>query len=330
MRAKSLVSRYPFWSFYVLAVAIACGVVLLRAFQDPSFDYGSTLFATIVEKGFHKSTVNIVSITAVTLDYSIYFGIFVFAGAPAIAALVVTAMAYGRKGLKELGGRFRPWREGVPAREAIGLYAVIILGYLVVMGLFALVTLYAGGRDALSEVIGGVGTSVIPFVILFLAGAFLEEGGTLEELGWRGFALPHLLGRGLNPLKASLVIAVMWLIWHLPREVPTLIAGTDLGAFFLGQFMFFGALVALSVIITYFFNRLGGSVIPAIMIYGLFIHCSRTLNWEAVSAMLPWPIDLRVPVFLVIALVVIWVAGRNLGLRDQSSSVLTTEKGIEQ
>lgn len=43
-------------------------------------------------------------------------------------------------------------------------------------------------------------------------------GGGQEELGWRAFALPELQAR-YDGLVASLVIGVVWAVWHLPLYV---------------------------------------------------------------------------------------------------------------
>lgn len=52
---------------------------------------------------------------------------------------------------------------------------------------------------------------IIPNLIFmfFLGGSFQEE------FGWRGFALPQLLGVQ-TPFSASLILGIIWGFWHLP------------------------------------------------------------------------------------------------------------------
>lgn len=57
----------------------------------------------------------------------------------------------------------------------------------------------------------------------------LVIGGAAEEPGWRGFGLPYLLERH-TPVRATLILGVVWGFWHLPVYgplgfvVPTILA----------------------------------------------------------------------------------------------------------
>lgn len=71
-----------------------------------------------------------------------------------------------------------------------------------------------------------------------------------EEIGWRGFALPHLLKR-YNPLVASLILGLIWGIFHMPLYLhEPMMALVE-----------FTLIVAVSVILTWFFLSSRGSLV---------------------------------------------------------------------
>ncbi len=85
--------------------------------------------------------------------------------------------------------------------------------------------------------------------------------GPVEEIGWRGLALP-LLQRWLAPFWAGLWLGVVWALWHVPAFF---LSGTpqsnwSLPGFFLGC-------VALSLILTPMFNAAGGSLLVAVLFH---------------------------------------------------------------
>jgi membrane protease YdiL (CAAX protease family) len=47
----------------------------------------------------------------------------------------------------------------------------------------------------------------------------LVLGGAMEEPGWRGFGLPHLL-ETRSPLRATLILGLVWGVWHVPVYGP--------------------------------------------------------------------------------------------------------------
>ncbi len=84
-----------------------------------------------------------------------------------------------------------------------------------------------------------------------------------EETAWRGFALPRLQQR-FNPLVASLVLGVLWALWHLPLFfIPD---SFQAGIPFVG---FFVSTVATSVIVGWIFNGARGSVLIAALFHAV-------------------------------------------------------------
>ncbi|MBE2240931.1 MAG: CPBP family intramembrane metalloprotease [Caldilineaceae bacterium] len=82
-----------------------------------------------------------------------------------------------------------------------------------------------------------------------------------EETAWRGFALPRLQSR-YSALNASLILGILWGIWHLPLWfIPDSFQSTlPFGGFVL-------ATVAMSIITTWVFNHTHGSVLLAAILH---------------------------------------------------------------
>lgn len=120
---------------------------------------------------------------------------------PAAAALIVSRM---------IGAPIGPW-----ARQIV-TWRVPIRFYLYALGLPALLFALVNIELALigQDIDLGLATERFP---AYLAGFLmvLTIGGALEEPGWRGFALPRLQ-RGHTPVRATMILGVIWAIWHLP------------------------------------------------------------------------------------------------------------------
>ncbi len=76
--------------------------------------------------------------------------------------------------------------------------------------------------------------------------------GLGEEPGWRGFALPQLQTK-FSPLTASLILAPLWALWHLP------LIGNEFPLPIVAPFVLsvFGA----TCMLTWIFNGTNGSVL---------------------------------------------------------------------
>ncbi len=112
--------------------------------------------------------------------------------------------------------------------------------------------------------------------------------GPVEELGWRGVALP-LLQRRLVPLWSSLLLGLVVALWHTPSF---LLSGTKQAAW--DYWPFFFGIIAISVILTPMFNTARGSLAVA------FVFHAQMNNpiWPDAQ---PWDMWLFVTVAIIVA-----------------------------
>jgi uncharacterized protein len=97
------------------------------------------------------------------------------------------------------------------------------------------------------------------FVSIFFLG-----GPVGEEPGWRGFALPRLQVLH-GPLVGSLILGVLWGLWHLPLFLTPWNELTTLNIV-----VYVLATICLSIIYTWVFNNTKGSLLIAILIHASF------------------------------------------------------------
>ena len=298
----TLAKRYPFQAFYGLAVTIVCVVMLARRLLSWE-EVLPALWAFLED---HDLYANAISIALFALEDSRAFLIFVFAGAPTVAALVVSAWADGGRGVRRLLERFRLWGD-VPREQGLRVYWVLALIYGGGIGVYLGITAFFGAEGALAQTVSSRG-GWLSLGFWLLVGPFVDEGGTFEELGWRGFALPLLLDRYRSPLGATFLLGFLWWAWHFPREIPNLLAGGDLGTWAFWQLVFLLLCIALSVLMTTTFFATGGSVWPAILIHGFTNVWSKALSTPVYEVL---GVDLRsLLVVAAAALVLVLTRGR--------------------
>jgi CAAX protease family protein len=209
---------------------------------------------------------------------------------PALAAIIVSGAAEGRSGVGKLLRRVVLWRAGIPwYAVAIGLPLVVAVAALGVQSL-------AAGTPFVSS----TGTPIALMVLL----ALLVVG---EEIGWRGFALPHLQGR-YTGLTSSLILGTLWAGWHLANgTIP------GLQAYWIGFPAFIFFVVAQTILFTWLSNHAGGSVLLA-WIFHASINIANSLFFIGDQVAQWWLAGLG---FALLALIVILVEGPNLARRPQ-------------
>jgi membrane protease YdiL (CAAX protease family) len=117
--------------------------------------------------------------------------------APAVAALLTTAAVGGRPHVRALLRTVTVWR-------------INLIWYLVALGLPVLLSF---ALTLIAIPMGGAAEfRLAPVSILALATFCLAIG---EELGWRGYAQPHLETRH-SGVVAAILVGILWGFWHLP------------------------------------------------------------------------------------------------------------------
>ncbi|MBI4652436.1 CPBP family intramembrane metalloprotease [Candidatus Desantisbacteria bacterium] len=193
---------------------------------------------------------------------------------PAISALIMVLFRHGFAGVRHFLSRMLLWR------ASLNWYAFI----------FILVPLVF---YAASLFIDGAYNTLFPFesVQAYIT-ALLLMGlkGPIEEIGWRGLALP-LLQRRMSPFWSAIIIGVIWAIWHTPAF---LLSVAVYSAWSFAPF-FFGT-VALSIIMTALFNSSRGSILlPAL------------LHWQLINPLWPDVQPYDNWIMIIIAIAIVWI-----------------------
>jgi membrane protease YdiL (CAAX protease family) len=204
--------------------------------------------------------------------------------------VVATYIANGRSGLKELAHRCVLYR--VPV--AWWLYALFLAP-----AVHAVATVIYGtahGRVGPVRPMERFHQWWLFYMFLFI----LFQGPLAEELAWRGFLLPRLLGK-CSPLRASMILGVVWAAWHINVFFSPISTWA----------LFTASAVALSILMTVLFLHTHGSVLLAIVMHWSVIpgkHIVRTLF--PVSQEPPdW---LRAAVVITVSVIMVAIMGRKL------------------
>ena len=283
-RLRSESSR-PLWSFLVLACVLSWPIwlasgVLSRGGSGP-YDlrwlvaqigvFGPT-FAALIVSGTAAGELRRNSLRAIPIVLAplVVPGLLIAQAAPAkvaqlpplpsVAAVIVAAVVVAF--FSPLNRRLLLPATGEPqARPGVGW---IVLSVTLLPALFLGAWLVAGSRSGVLEISalqGGPIASLWIVVVCFAHNLLL--GGSLgEEIGWRGFLLPALLRR-MGPLAASVVLGVVWGLWHLPIDLAVGFGLHGIGAVVARVFF----AVPLSVLFTWFFLRSGGSMLVALLLH---------------------------------------------------------------
>jgi membrane protease YdiL (CAAX protease family) len=196
---------------------------------------------------------------------------------PSVAGVVMTSIAEGRSGLRDLLSRMCRLR--IPPAWYAGLLLPPAVMLCVLLGMTTFVSpVFSPNR--------------------FLAGiAFCVVAGFFEEIGWTGYVFPKM-GREGNALASSISLGLLWAAWHLP-VVDYLGTATPHGDYWFRYFMtFVAAMAAMRVLIAWMYTNTKSVLLAQLMhasstgalviLSPPHVTASQEALWYAVYAIALW------------------------------------------
>jgi membrane protease YdiL (CAAX protease family) len=177
-KIKSFIRKYPVVTYFILTFVLSWGCMVLMI--------GPSSFPVTAELSEAQGAL-------------LYMGMLI---GPSVAGILLTGLEDGKAGFRRLMARLRAWRVGARWYAVALLTAPLMAtAVLLILSLFspAFVPALFTADDKLGLLLSGV-----------MAGLMV---GIFEELGWTGFAVPHLRSR-YGIFTTGLIVGLVWGAWH--------------------------------------------------------------------------------------------------------------------
>jgi membrane protease YdiL (CAAX protease family) len=181
---------------------------------------------------------------------------------PSIMGVVLTHRSGDREEKRDFWDRFLYLR-----RIGAGWWLVILLIFPAIAFASSVVEVLLGGAwptlampTATPEGGGGL-IGILGFIIVMILG-----GPLAEELGWRGYALDRMQA-GSTALLASLVLGVLWCVWHWPLFFMEQTSQGAMGFFTVSFWLWHIQVLCLAVIYTWVYNNNRRSTFSAFLLH---------------------------------------------------------------
>ncbi len=180
---------------------------------------------------------------------------------PAVSGILLTCLTGDQQQRRDYWSRLTSFRRIRPSWYAIIILIAPVCSILAILTGLAIKGSLPSFDTAVSYVTRPL--TIIPFAIVTMI-----YGPLPEELGWRGYALDRLQ-RKWNALASSLVLGVIWAVWHLPVFF---IRGSLLSEVVPRWSMQFWVsmgpgILALAVVMTWIYNNTQRSILAAILFH---------------------------------------------------------------
>lgn len=219
---------------------------------------------------------------------------------PALAASLLVYRGHSRESL----GGF--WLRAVDPRRIPSLWYPAILAAAVGPPLL--------GKLAPSGSAAATGAAAQAAVAIFVVGIL---AGLVEEPGWRGYALDRLQNL-YSALGASVVLGLIWALWHLPLFFVEGTYQNLLGAGSWRFWLFFAAVLPAAVLSTWVYNNTHRSVLAVILLHSFGNAAGEVLSLGGTEQVAGFAAGLS----LAVLVTVVWGAAPSRGDRNEGVSLI--------
>ncbi len=211
------------------------------------------LFSWIVLIPFILSQWNIIPKTKI---FDVFFVLNAFVG-PMLATYIMIRTLEGK-------GTWKVFVKGI-WKLKVGLkwylFALIVIPAVIYLGFVML----NGGIPTFK----GLTTQFYATYPIYLVVVFFFGGPFPEEIGWRGFALPRMQSK-FGSLKATLLLGILWALWHLPHFLTAAQRGgpgSNTSLLYYDLPIFIVLCLAASIILTWVFNSKQGNLFIVMLVH---------------------------------------------------------------
>ncbi len=264
------------WPTKILVMAIGgtgpafAAIILSHILKPSKIKTNTKKYLTVLIIATLITAALIVNYLQISTSASFLLLLLVFVNA-VIAAFIISGGLSPRKGIKELLSKLYIWKVSWK-------YYVMALVFIPALTFITAIYCTMNAGISLREISPHLSLSVVFSVIITCGYVTLVRGPLREEIGWRGFALPRLQYR-YSPLFASLILGIIWTVWHLPLHLSGIYGGGIGG--FIERFYYN---IGITFLITWIYNHSKGSLLLT-----TFFHTS--FNSTATVISLPAGID---------------------------------------
>jgi uncharacterized protein len=226
-----------------------------------------------------------------------------------LASLIMTGLTLGREGVSTLLKRYLIWRVNGK------WYLVAFLLPPALQFVSVVVTTWLTGvpvdyGNVMIHKLVPVQANPLLLIIPWMLFEVITNG---EEMGWRGYVLPRLQFR-YSALVSSLILGVIWSLWHLPKFFGT---GSSGGRSFTWFTIF---CLAAAVLYTWLYNNTRGSLLMVTIFHatqnttGMFLPVSFAVSGGVLQ-------NIEIIVYVLAAVLVTIAAGAERLSRTEEKQV---------